>query len=160
MDSTRSRRRAESRLRAYRQRRRTAAAVLFAIVAAAFLASKGGGSGKGGAPAGGKPHAKAIVDGGPIAPASVGGLAALWAPANVVGLQPGTAAAYAAASRRPGPAGYILIADRGNNRVLVVNPQGEVVFLYPTPEDLAKGRRLVYNDDTFVVPLYAGLKMP
>ena len=46
MDSTRSRRRAESRLRAYRQRRRTAAAVLFAIVVAAFLASKGGGSGK------------------------------------------------------------------------------------------------------------------
>jgi hypothetical protein len=153
MDSTRARRRAESRLRAYRQRRRVAAAVLFAIVVVALLASKGGGgSSREGARAGAKPHAAAIVDGGPIAPASVGGLAALWAPANVVGLQPGTAAAYEAASKRPGPAGYILIADRGNNRVLVVNPQGEVVFLYPTPEDLAKGRRLVYNDDTFVAP--------
>jgi hypothetical protein len=126
--------------------------VLFAIVVAALLASKGGGSSKEGAHAGAKPPTAPIVDGGPIAPASVGGLAALWAPANVVGLQPGTAAAYEAASKRPGPAGYILIADRGNNRVLVVNPPGEVVFLYPTPEDLAKGRRLVYNDDTFVAP--------
>jgi hypothetical protein len=139
-------------MRAYRQRRRTAAAVLFVIVAAVVLASKGGGaSSKSGAHAG-KPRAPAVVDGGPIAPAAVGGLAALWAPANVVALQPGTAAAYEAASRRPGPAGYILIADRGNNRVVVVSPQGEVVFLYPTPEDLNKGRRLVYNDDTFVVP--------
>jgi DNA-binding beta-propeller fold protein YncE len=82
----------------------------------------------------------------------VGGLAALWAPQNVVGLQPGTAAAYEAASQRPGPAGYILIADRANNRVLVINPQKQVVFVYPTPEDLRLGRRLVYNDDTFVAP--------
>jgi hypothetical protein len=152
MDSTRTKRRAESRLRLYRQRRRGAAAVLFAIVVVALLASKGGGGSSKEGAHGAKPRAAAIVDGGPISPASVGGLAALWAPANVVGLQPGTAAAYEAASKRPGPAGYILIADRGNNRVLVVNPQGEVVFLYPTPEDLAKGRRLVYNDDTFVAP--------
>ena len=46
----------------------------------------------------------------------------------------------------------MLIADRGNNRVVVVNPQGTVVFLYPTREDLRLGRRLVFNDDTFVVP--------
>jgi DNA-binding beta-propeller fold protein YncE len=93
-----------------------------------------------------------VVPGGPLAPASVGGLAALWAPQNVVGSQPGTAAAYEAASKLPGPAGYILVADRGNNRILVISPQGAVVFRYPTPADLAAGRRLVYNDDTFVVP--------
>jgi len=40
----------------------------------------------------------------------VGGLASLWAPQNVVGAQPGTAAAYEAASTRPGPGGFILIA--------------------------------------------------
>jgi hypothetical protein len=70
----------------------------------------------------------------------------------VVGLQPGTAAAYGRASRQPGPAGYILIADRGNNRILIVSPQGQVVYTYPTAADLAAGRRLVFNDDTFVEP--------
>jgi outer membrane protein assembly factor BamB len=70
----------------------------------------------------------------------------------VVGIQPGTAAAYEAASKLPGPAGYILIADRGNNRILVVGPLGKTVFLDPTPADIAAGRRLIYNDDTFVEP--------
>ncbi len=152
MSSPRATRRAESRLRVRRQRRRATLVLLVAIVAAA-IAVKGGGSshgGRGHSPA--ARHAPAVVPGGPLAPAYVGGLASLWAPQNVVGLQPGTAAAYEAASRLPGPAGYILIADRGNNRILVVNPHGEVVFLYPTPEDLRQGRRLVYNDDTFVVP--------
>jgi hypothetical protein len=64
----------------------------------------------------------------------------------------GTAAAYEAASRVPGPAGFILIADRGNNRILVVDPQGRTVFLYPSPADIRAGRRLIYNDDTFVEP--------
>ncbi len=90
--------------------------------------------------------------GGPLAPASVGGLAALWAPQNVVGNQPGTAAAYAAASGVPGLPGFLLIADRGNNRILVIDPTGRQVFLYPSPSDLAAGRKLYYNDDTFVEP--------
>jgi hypothetical protein len=93
-----------------------------------------------------------VLDGGPLAPASVGGLAALWAPQNVVGAQSGTAVAYEAASRRAGLPGYLLIADRGNDRILLVNPQHEIVFLYPTPEDLAKGRKLIFDDDTFVEP--------
>src|SRR4029077_5293689 len=83
--------------------------------------------------------------GGP-AQSSVGGLAALGAPANVVAPQPQTAAAYLAASKRPGPSGYILIADRGNTRVLVVNPEKQIVYLYPNREDLARGRRLFFND--------------
>jgi hypothetical protein len=70
----------------------------------------------------------------------------------VVGTQPGTAAAYAAASRVPGPAGFILIADRGNNRILVVSPQRRVVFRFPNSADLAAGRKLYFNDDTFVEP--------
>ena len=67
-----------------------------------------------------------------------------------MGTQPGTAAAYLAASSRSGLPGYLLIADRGNNRILIVNPQRKVVFRYPSPADLAAGRRLFYNDDTFV----------
>jgi outer membrane protein assembly factor BamB len=76
----------------------------------------------------------------------------LWAPQNVVGDQPGTAAAYAAASKLPGLPGFLLIADRGNNRILVIDPQGKHVFTYPSQADLAAGRKLYYNDDTFVEP--------
>src|SRR5579864_364499 len=90
--------------------------------------------------------------GGPLAPASAGGLPALWARQNVVGYQPGTALAYAIAARQPGLPGYLLIADRGNNRILVVDPLGRTVFTYPSATDLAAGRRLYFNDDTFIEP--------
>jgi hypothetical protein len=150
VESSRARRRAESRLRVQRQRRRAALTVLALVVIGALIAIKGGSSHSARNTA--ARHTIGVLPGGPIAPASVGGLAALWAPQNVVGVQPGTGAAYEAASQQPGPAGYILIADRGNNRVVVVNPGKQVVFLYPTPEDLRLGRRLVYNDDTFVAP--------
>jgi outer membrane protein assembly factor BamB len=59
---------------------------------------------------------------------------------------------YEQAAQRPGLPGYLLIADRGNNRILVVNPEGQVVWRYPTASDLAAGRRLYFNDDTFVEP--------
>jgi outer membrane protein assembly factor BamB len=93
-----------------------------------------------------------VVSGGHLAPVAFGGLAALWAPRNVVGAQPGTAAAYLAASRLEGMPGYLLIADRGNNRILVVNPQRRIVYEYPSAADRKAGRRLFYNDDTFVEP--------
>ena len=92
---------------------------------------------------------RAVVSGGPVAPAAVGGLAALWAPQNVVGFQPGTAAAYEAASRRSGLPGDLMIADRGNNRILVVDASGHGVFSYPRPGDRG---HLFYDDDTFVEP--------
>jgi hypothetical protein len=90
--------------------------------------------------------------GGPLAPASMGGLPALWSPNDVVGYQPGTALAYTIASKQAGLPGYLLIADRGNNRIIVVNPAGRTVFTYPSAADLAAGRKLFYNDDTFVEP--------
>jgi hypothetical protein len=93
-----------------------------------------------------------LPPGGPLAPASVGGLAALWAPRDTVGGQPGTAQAYAAAARLPSLPGFLLIADRGNNRILVIDPAGNRVFLYPSPADVQAGRKLYYNDDTFVEP--------
>ena len=93
-----------------------------------------------------------VVSGGPLAPVAFGGRAALWAPRNVVGAQPATAAAYLAASRREGMPGYLLIADRGNNRILVVNPERQIVYEYPSAADRAAGRHLFYNDDTFVEP--------
>jgi hypothetical protein len=143
------RRRVASALRLRRQRRLVASIGLVLLAAVVAVLSSGGGSSRSHRAI---PRAKAVVSGGPLAPASVGGLAALWAPQNVVGIQPGTAAAYEAASKLPGPAGYILIADRGNNRILVVGSQGRIVFLDPTPADIAAGRQLIYNDDTFVEP--------
>ena len=65
----------------------------------------------------------------------------------------GVSASYLPAAGRAGqPPGYILIADRGNNRILVVSPDKRVVWRFPTATDLAKGGRLVFNDDTFVAP--------
>src|SRR5947209_20053863 len=135
MSTTRERRRAASRRRVRRQRRIAAGTLLGAIGLAAGIAASidGHASHRAHSPAA-RPISRTgrtLVAGGPLAPASVGGLAALWAPQNVVGIQPGTAAAYRAAAERPGPAGYLLVADRGNNRILVLSPQGQVVFRYP-----------------------------
>jgi DNA-binding beta-propeller fold protein YncE len=149
MVTARESRRAASRRRVRRERLLVVSLAVAVIVVLVAVLGSGGGSSNHPRKA---TRAETIVPGGPLAPASVGGLASLWAPQNVVGTQPGTAAAYQAASTKPGPGGYILIADRGNNRILVVDPQGKIVFLYPTQADLQAGRRLFYNDDTFVEP--------
>jgi hypothetical protein len=148
----RKRRRAASRRRLHRRRRLSAAAALVAALLVIVAVSSGGGSSGARHGARVRAHPKPIVPGGPLAPVYVGGLASLWAPQNIVGAQPGTAAAYEAASTRSGPAGFILIADRGNNRILVVDPLGRIVFRFPTNADRAAGRRLFFNDDTFVEP--------
>jgi putative pyrroloquinoline-quinone binding quinoprotein len=77
--------------------------------------------------------------------------------AEALRAHPGSIAAYQAAAVRPGLPGYLLIADRGNNRILVVNPQGTVVWRFPTAADVAAGRILHFNDDTFVEPGGRGL---
>jgi outer membrane protein assembly factor BamB len=53
--------------------------------------------------------------------------------------------------RGPLPGG-LLIADRGNDRILLVDPRRRTLWSFPTARDRAAGRRLVYDDDTFVVP--------
>jgi hypothetical protein len=156
--SARQERRAVARRERLRKRRQAtifAGIFLVIVIALAAILSGGSSNSKHLAGSGGASHQaprQPVVSGGPLAPRAVGGLPALWAPQNVVGSQPGTAAAYEAASKIPGPGGYILIADRGNNRILVVSPKGKVVFDYPSAADLAAGRRLVFNDDTFVEP--------
>jgi outer membrane protein assembly factor BamB len=164
--NARLRRREAQHARRLRRRRlwgiTVAVAVLIALVAVAMSADGGSRKSgeKSGAPSAPSQRARggvaskstAVVSGGPLAPIAVGGRAALWAPHNVVGTQPGTAAAYEAASKLSGMPGYLLIADRGNNRILVVSPHHEIVFKYPNAADLAAGRHLYYNDDTFVEP--------
>jgi hypothetical protein len=152
-------RRAAAR-RATRRRRAIAAFAVAAVLIVVLLAGVGSGRSphysttRGGAKTdvAGTTASRSEASGGPLAPVSAGGMSALWAPQNVVGDQPGSALAYSIASKQPGLPGYLLIADRGNNRILVVDPKGHTVFAYPSPADLAAGRKLFFNDDTFVEP--------
>jgi hypothetical protein len=53
----------------------------------------------------------------------------------------------------PGPLqGGLLIADRGNDRILLVDPSRHILWRFPTAADRRLGRRLVFDDDTFVEP--------
>ncbi|HXR12789.1 MAG TPA: hypothetical protein VN770_10870 [Gaiellaceae bacterium] len=61
--------------------------------------------------------------------------------------------ASSVASIRPSPLpGALLIADRGNNRMLLVDAQHKVLWEFPNARDLAKGIHLNFDDDTFVEP--------
>ena len=46
----------------------------------------------------------------------------------------------------PGP---ILIADEGNNRAVVIDPTGHVIWQFPRPGDLPAGETFQVPDDTF-----------
>ena len=48
--------------------------------------------------------------------------------------------------------GGLLIADRGNDRILLVDPRRRTLWRFPTARDRAQGRKLVFDDDTFVEP--------
>jgi hypothetical protein len=57
------------------------------------------------------------------------------------------------ATRAEGPLpGALLIADRGNDRMLLVDAQHRVLWRFPTARDLARGVHLYFNDDGFVEP--------
>jgi hypothetical protein len=60
-------------------------------------------------------------------------------------------AAVRAHLRARGPLpGALLIADRGNDRILLVNPAHRVLWRFPTPWDVRHGIHLNFNDDGFV----------
>jgi hypothetical protein len=48
--------------------------------------------------------------------------------------------------------GALLIADRGNNRMLLVDSHRRVLWRFPTALERARGVRLFFDDDTFVEP--------
>lgn len=95
-------------------------------------------------------------------PASGG--SAPMASATVAGLPFPSPDGYAATAHlQPGPylqAGSnpsvlpsdVLIADRGNNRLIIVNPQGNIVWQFPQPGDLAPGQTWLAPDDAFFTP--------
>ncbi len=49
----------------------------------------------------------------------------------------------------PGP---VLIADHHNNRLLIVSPEGKVLWDFPQPGDLAPGQTFLVPDDAFFTP--------
>jgi DNA-binding beta-propeller fold protein YncE len=49
----------------------------------------------------------------------------------------------------PGP---VLIADRSNNRLVMVNPRGQIVWMFPRPGDLRPGQSFLVPDDAFFSP--------
>ncbi len=53
------------------------------------------------------------------------------------------------ASALPGP---ILIADRGNNRLLEVDPNGHIIWQFPRPGDLGPHQTFNVPDDAFFTP--------
>jgi outer membrane protein assembly factor BamB len=53
----------------------------------------------------------------------------------------------------PGPlSGGLLIADRGNDRMLLVDSRRRILWRFPTARDRKLGRKVVFDDDTFVEP--------
>jgi hypothetical protein len=49
----------------------------------------------------------------------------------------------------PGP---VLIADEGNDRLLIIDPQGRVAWTFPQPGDLPAGVEFKAPDDAFFTP--------
>ena len=45
--------------------------------------------------------------------------------------------------------GDVLIADKANSRLLIVNPQGRIVWKFPRPGDLRPGQSFLVPDDAF-----------
>ena len=62
---------------------------------------------------------------------------------------PGSLAAGSNPSVLPGP---LLIADRTNNRLVIINPQGQLLWEFPRPGDLAPGQTFDVPDDAFFSP--------
>jgi hypothetical protein len=72
------------------------------------------------------------------------------APAHRAAANAGALAPGSDPSVLPGP---VLIADRNNNRVIEVSPQGQVLWRFPAaPGDLAPGQTFQVPDDAFFSP--------
>jgi hypothetical protein len=48
--------------------------------------------------------------------------------------------------------GNVLIADKENNRLIEVTPEGKVVWMFPKPGELAHGQTFKIPDDAFFTP--------
>jgi hypothetical protein len=59
---------------------------------------------------------------------------------------------------KPGPVpGYVLVADRNNNRLLILSPDKKIVWRFPRPGDIRPGQSFRDPDDAFFTPGYHGI---
>jgi hypothetical protein len=79
---------------------------------------------------------------------------AAWADTDGRDDSPGQAVRHETRAHRLKPrgplAGALLIADRGNNRMLLVDPAHRILWRFPTARDVRRGVHLNFNDDGFV----------
>jgi hypothetical protein len=85
---------------------------------------------------------------------------AAWADSDVLSTRHDNAMHRRAVGRVPpkavkskprGPlGGALLIADRGNDRMLLVSPEHKILWRFPNARDLRRGVHLNFNDDGFV----------
>jgi hypothetical protein len=128
--------RSEARRRTIRRRRAVALSLLLALAAGLTVAvSDADRDRAGGKPASSHQGLPGLQAGQP--PSS-------QAPAGRGWLAPGSDPGVL-----PGP---VLIADRDNNRLIEVSPQGQVVWRFPAPGDLAPGQSFLVPDDAFFSP--------
>ena len=123
----------------YRRRRIAAGLGIFAIVGVWILAPSSAGSTK-------HQTTSLTPTGTGRTDARLGGSSLAWLsqPTGPGYLQPGSNP-----SVLPGP---ILIADKENNRLLVVDPEGRVRWQFPGPKSLAPGQTFLIPDDAFFSP--------
>jgi outer membrane protein assembly factor BamB len=102
------------------------------------------------APAGGRPSAAPARRSGSVASTATGGSVS---GSTGSGGAAGTVQAPATPAPRPGPLPYpILIADRGNSRIMEVTPGKRIVWEFPAPGGLPPGQSFVGGDDSFFTP--------
>ena len=97
-----------------------------------------------------------------VGPSPLAALALVAACSCGVGAR-GAAAHPGPASRLPGAEpglvpGYVMIADRNNNRIIIVNPRtNTVVWQFPRPGDVLPGQSFHDPDDAFFTPGYKSI---
>jgi outer membrane protein assembly factor BamB len=62
---------------------------------------------------------------------------------------------------RPGPVpGYLMVADRNNDRIIILNPRTRrIVWRFPRPGDVRPGQSFHDPDDAFFTPGYRGISI-
>ena len=53
--------------------------------------------------------------------------------------------------------GYLLVADRNNNRLLIVSPAKKIIWQFPRPGDVRAGQSFRDPDDAFFTPGYTAI---
>ncbi len=144
-DPRRSRRPSRAVIR--RRRTVTALLALLLVIGVAFLLSAAG------APSKRTPQTKASIADRPRThtPHHTPWTASSWLASleKKVQGQPGHLQPGSNPTVLPGP---ILIADRNNSRLLIVDPQGRILWTFPNPGALAPGQTFVAPDDAFFTP--------